>query len=112
MIYGTFTRVAYGDGDSMSQATVAGGYYNSNLFSNYYLDERVYDLDAWNCDDEASEAMQELGAMWDEERDAVECAAELDEQIRLTDELIDEIVYELYGLTDEEVAIVEEAVRG
>ena len=27
-----------------------------------------------------------------------------------TDNLIDEIVYELYGLTDEEIEIVEEAV--
>nr|WP_049901261.1 hypothetical protein [Halococcus agarilyticus] len=39
-----------------------------------------------------------------------ERAAELDEQIERTDELIDEIVYELYGLTDEEIEIVEEAV--
>jgi hypothetical protein len=41
--------------------------------------------------------------------DARERAAELDEQIERTDELIDEIVYELYGLTDEEIEIVEEA---
>ncbi len=37
-------------------------------------------------------------------------ADELDEKIEKTDELIDEIVYELYGLTDEEIEIVEEAV--
>ena len=30
----------------------------------------------------------------------------------LTDELIDEIVYELYGLTEEEIEVVEEAVEG
>jgi hypothetical protein len=39
-----------------------------------------------------------------------ERAEELDEQIEHTDDLIDEIVYELYGLTDEEIEIVEEAV--
>ena len=39
-----------------------------------------------------------------------ERAAELDEKIEKTDDLIDEIVYELYGLTDEEIEIVEEAV--
>ncbi|MFC7251924.1 Eco57I restriction-modification methylase domain-containing protein [Halomicroarcula sp. GCM10025324] len=39
-----------------------------------------------------------------------ERAAELEEKIDRTDELIDEIVYELYGLTDEEIEIVEEAV--
>ena len=41
---------------------------------------------------------------------ARERAAELDAKIEKTDALIDEIVYELYGLTDEEIAIVEEAV--
>jgi type II restriction/modification system DNA methylase subunit YeeA len=44
--------------------------------------------------------------------DAVERAEELDEKIKRTDELIDEIVYDLYGLTDEEIEIVEEAVAG
>jgi type I restriction-modification system DNA methylase subunit len=44
--------------------------------------------------------------------DARERAEELDEKIEKTDALIDEIVYELYGLTDEEIEIVEEAVEG
>lgn len=44
--------------------------------------------------------------------DARERAAELDEKIERTDELIDEIVYELYGLTEDEIQIVEEAVDG
>ncbi|WP_082222482.1 TaqI-like C-terminal specificity domain-containing protein [Halorubrum halophilum] len=39
-----------------------------------------------------------------------ERAEELNEKIEQTDALIDEIVYELYGLTDEEIEIVEEAV--
>jgi len=43
-------------------------------------------------------------------REAVERAAELDEKIERTDDLIDQIVYDLYGLTDEEIEIVEEAV--
>lgn len=43
-------------------------------------------------------------------REAVERAEELDEKIQRTDDLIDEIVYELYGLTDEEIEIVENAV--
>jgi type I restriction-modification system DNA methylase subunit len=42
--------------------------------------------------------------------EAVERAEELDEKIQRTDALIDEIVYDLYGLTDEEIEIVEEAV--
>jgi hypothetical protein len=36
-------------------------------------------------------------------------AKELDERVERTDQLIDQIVYELYGLTDEEIEIVEEA---
>ncbi|EMA68830.1 putative restriction/modification enzyme [Halorubrum aidingense JCM 13560] len=39
-----------------------------------------------------------------------ERAEELDAKIEQTDTLIDEIVYELYGLTEEEIAIVEEAL--
>ena len=39
-----------------------------------------------------------------------ERAEELDAKIEQTDALIDEIVYESYGLTDEEIEIVEEAV--
>lgn len=41
---------------------------------------------------------------------AKERADELDQKIEKTDQLIDEIVYELYDLTDEEIEIVEEAV--
>jgi len=43
-------------------------------------------------------------------REAVKRAEELDEKIQRTNDLIDEIVYDLYGLTDEEIEIVEEAV--
>ena len=43
-------------------------------------------------------------------REQVERAAELDERVERTDELIDEIVYDLYDLTDEEIAIVEATV--
>lgn len=39
-----------------------------------------------------------------------ERAEEIDEKIEKTDRLIDEIVYRLYGLTDEEIDIVEEAM--
>ena len=39
-----------------------------------------------------------------------ERAEELDAKIEQTDALIDEIVYESYGLTDEEIETVEEAV--
>ena len=37
-------------------------------------------------------------------------AEQLAEKIERTDDLIDDIVYELYGLTDEEIEIVEDAV--
>lgn len=45
----------------MNQATLGGApYRNSGLFSGYYLDERVDDLDGWDYDDEAHEAFEEL----------------------------------------------------
>jgi hypothetical protein len=42
--------------------------------------------------------------------ETVERADELAAKIERTDELIDEVIYELYGLTDEEIEIVEEAI--
>ena len=52
----------------MSQATLGSGpYRNSNLFSGYYLDERVADLDAWDCDEEAADAFERIRSLWDKE---------------------------------------------
>jgi len=39
----------------------------------------------------------------------IERPEELDKKIAKTDDLIDETVYELYGLTDKEIEILEEA---
>ncbi|WP_122106953.1 Eco57I restriction-modification methylase domain-containing protein [Halobellus captivus] len=52
----------------MSQATLGSGpYRNSSLFSGYYLDERVSDLDAWDCDAEAEAAFEQIRDLWDKE---------------------------------------------
>ncbi len=52
----------------MSQATLGSGpYRNSSLFSGYYLDERVSDLDAWDCDAEAEEAFEQIRDLWNRE---------------------------------------------
>jgi hypothetical protein len=40
-----------------------------------------------------------------------EHADELDEKIKMTDQHINEIVYDLYGLTDDEIEIIESAVQ-
>jgi hypothetical protein len=54
----------------MSQATLSSKpYLNSNLFSGHYLDERIGDLDDWECDDAAREAFDELRRLWDLEGD-------------------------------------------
>ncbi|QLH77379.1 N-6 DNA methylase [Halosimplex rubrum] len=73
----------------MSQATLPSTpYQNSNLFSNYYLDERVADLDAWDCDDEARAAFEELQDLWELEGDLLPSYKE-DE---LLDSWIDEVL--------------------
>ncbi len=56
-------------------------------------------------------ALSDVEAGLDSYIQTKERADELEEKIERTDELIDEIVYELYGLTDEEIEIVEEAVN-
>jgi type I restriction-modification system DNA methylase subunit len=59
-----------GDRDRiMTQTAISGDYYNANLFSNYYLDERIYGLDEWDCDGAAREAMEELQDLYERERD-------------------------------------------
>ena len=83
----------------MSQATLGSGpYRNSNLFSGYYLDERVADLDAWDCDAEAEEAFEEIRDLWDQEGSLLPSYKE--------DELIDTWIAEVldilgYGTSSE-----------
>ncbi|SHH03675.1 Eco57I restriction-modification methylase domain-containing protein [Halobaculum gomorrense] len=73
----------------MSRATLgATPYRNSDLFSGYYLDERVDDLDAWDCDDEAQAAFAELQHLWELEGELVASYKE-DE---LLDSWIDEVL--------------------
>jgi len=57
----------------MSQAMAASGpYRNSNLFSGYYLDERVYGLQAWDCDAEAERVFEELQELYETEKGTLE----------------------------------------
>jgi type II restriction/modification system DNA methylase subunit YeeA len=55
-------------------------------------------------------AVDDVQAGLESYTETVERAEELEAKIKRTDDLIDEIVYELYGLTDEEIEIVEETV--
>ncbi|WP_432277124.1 TaqI-like C-terminal specificity domain-containing protein [Halobacterium salinarum] len=55
-------------------------------------------------------AVDDVRAGLESYTETVERAEELEAKIERTDDLIDEIVYELYGLTDEEIEIVEETV--
>jgi hypothetical protein len=77
----------------MSQATLGGAYRNSNLFSNYYLEERVYGLDAWDCDEAAQEAFDALRELYATEGGTV---ADYDED-NLRNRWIDEIVEDAVG---------------
>lgn len=50
---------------TMSQVTLTNSpYINSNLFSEYYLDERIHTLDAWDCDAEAEAAFERLTTLY------------------------------------------------
>ncbi|GAB7011978.1 Eco57I restriction-modification methylase domain-containing protein [Halolamina salina] len=52
----------------MSQSTLGSTpYRNSDLFSGYYLQERVDDLEEWDCDDEAEAVFEELRELWEGE---------------------------------------------
>ncbi len=76
---------------SMSQATLGSEpYRNSNLFSGYYLDERVDDLDDWDADEDAEAAFEILRELWDLESGLVESYGE--------DELLDQWISEVLGV--------------
>ena len=83
----------------MSQATLSSGpYRNSNLFSGYYLDERVADLDDWDCDQEAEAAFENIRTLWEKEGSLLSSYNE--------DELIDTWIAEVadilgYGTSSE-----------
>ena len=67
------------------------------------LDDRLKSIELPAVDDGADDLENYL--------ETKERPEELDAKIEQTDQLIDEIVYELYGLTEEEISIVEEAVE-
>ena len=72
----------------MSQATLGDApYRNSDLFSGYYLDERVNDLEDWERDDEAEAAFEVLSELWELEKDLVGSYNE--------DELLDQWITEV-----------------
>ncbi len=86
----------------MSQATLQDrAYNNSNLFSGHYLDERVRERDEWECEDEASEAMEELQRLYELEGDLVPSYGE----DALIDNWIDEVLDILGFGTQEEVTL-------
>ncbi len=56
----------------MSQATLeTRPYTNSNLFSGYYLDERLPHRSEWDCAEAARDALEEIQALWANEGEIV-----------------------------------------
>jgi len=61
----------------MSQAMLGGEpFHNANLFSNYYLTDRIGDLDGWDCDTEATAAFERLQTLWEFEGGLVDSYGE------------------------------------
>mgnify|MGYP006276751521 CR=1 FL=1 len=81
----------------------AGGFVNSRetATKTNSLIDRLKAVELPDVDDVADDLENYL--------ETKERAEELDAKIEQTDALIDEIVYELYGLTDEEIEIIGEA---
>ncbi|WP_459193166.1 Eco57I restriction-modification methylase domain-containing protein [Halosimplex sp. J119] len=79
------------------------GGFRDNATKNISLIDRLKQVTLPDPDDVADDLRRYI--------ETKERANELDEKIEKTDRLIDEIVYDLYDLTDEEIEIVEEAVE-
>ncbi|MDY6775351.1 MAG: N-6 DNA methylase, partial [Halobacteria archaeon] len=57
----------------MAQTTIERRPYdNSELFSSYYLDERIQGRDEWDCDEDAEEVMEEIQNLYEDESPVVE----------------------------------------
>ncbi len=67
---------------------------NSNLFSGYYLDERVQDLDAWDCDEAARAVFEHLRERYRDERRLLETYNEDDLLEAWIDEVLDTLGYD------------------
>ncbi|ELY88596.1 Eco57I restriction-modification methylase domain-containing protein [Natrinema altunense] len=88
----------------MSQATLSDRpYTNSNLFSGYYLDERIQDREEWDCDDAARAAMDDLQSLYDLESGLVDGYKE----DPLIDNWIDEVLEVLGFGTNVETTLPE-----
>ncbi|WP_135365028.1 Eco57I restriction-modification methylase domain-containing protein [Halosimplex halophilum] len=79
------------------------GDFHDNATKNISLIDRLKAMTLPDPDDVADDLRRYI--------ETKERADELDEKIERTDQLIDEIVYDLYDLTEEEIEIVEEAVK-
>lgn len=76
-------------------------YLNNDLFSGHYLDERIKDRDAWQCDEEAQEVMEELQELYEIEGDLLEGY----DEDPLIDNWIDEVLSILGYGTHTEVTL-------
>ena len=92
---------------------------NQGLFSDHFLKARLLEWEEWKTNGELMDILKKSKAIpdpcpsnirdtiADEFSTAVNVLTPLKAYIKTTDNLIDRIVYKLYGLTDEEIAIVE-----
>jgi hypothetical protein len=79
------------------------GGFSDNATKNISLIDRLKDITLPDIDDVQDDLQRYI--------ETKERADELDDKIEETDQLIDEIVYDLYDLTEEEIEIVEEAAN-
>jgi hypothetical protein len=87
--------------DALNDADAGFSGYRDNATKTNSLLDRLYDARLPNpAGDGVTDALRPF-------LDNAQQAAELDRQIAFTDGLIDRIVYRLYGLSDDEVAVVE-----
>lgn len=85
----------------MSQAaSPSDTYLNSNLFSGYYLDERVADLDAWDCDEESQEALSQLQETYNQEGGLLSSYKEEDVLSKWIDEVLDVLGFDSLSETN------------
>jgi len=84
----------------MTQTTIGNDdFNNSNLFKNHYLRDPIKELDDWDCDHEARQALSKLTSLWNGEQSAIESYSEGELLKSWIDKVLEQLGYDTFGET-------------
>lgn len=84
----------------MTQTTIGNDdFNNSNLFKNHYLRDPIKELDEWDCDHEARQALSKLTSLWNGEQSAIDSYSEGELLKSWIDKVLQQLGFDTFGET-------------